>query len=968
MDRNIENSLFFESDILASIRHNKINEICIKINESNVESLVITLEDEFIKNLQLKFKELKSSIKNKSSSSSEIKIADFFIKVFNYYINYAYKLHILREKLSYSYNDNSNEKLNIEGSIIQKLSIFKPMFTKVFDALVEIILADKISNTKSTEALMIILNQLKINNGLNDETYFKIINKSCFIYEMIFDSFFNHCKIKYSKYLDKYIQSNFIENKTLYKIFEVQYNNHLKNELFSSFLRVILADNNLTDFLNKQRVRTLNFCDNEVLFLFLLKEKEIFDDLHLLFLNKTSTNIFTYVKCYSGTELFFDDLKYVLDSINFNGDFDVISKIIHCGYLDNLFSQINNKVLVVGIPTNIILDFYINIIDSFTYLDSSYKLLKIISQIFHPYLISREDCTLSIAKLLLENDNIKNEDLYESKICRRNPFNSNYNIEEMYNSDKDLADDEEIDWTPQVYINRIEKQYRDKLSLLINIFGSADQFLQEYKIMIIKRFLNLKQDYNSSAYYFDEHHNIVLLEKKLDKSAISNLNIILNNIKDSLILNYIINLLYPFSNSPLINRKSNIQNVDITFNNKYYNDYILNGSCLYENNQYEQKIMMLIDLIPKSLINIKNSVKYFSNILLKELHNKNELGCQQESYLNICVISASYWQLKTKNFFFIEDENNHIYEEEIKPLNSFWYGNNGTKNNIIHELINNIKHNSKTSKEINDMFNKLKSNIIDYNNLKFKNNNNYNQTWEELINKLSYNVFEQYFPFSKILHDFSLFSFLFNVMNSNQSLKFYHNIGTVELDLEFTNGVFRFIVQPSSAVIIQQFENIEHCLNLDSIVKNTRLPKEEILSKLEFWNKIRVLSTKVDKNTNEISYFCNDTYIFNSAFNYICIKNNDYENQDIIYVLYEDMKLQFDIELFSNDKLLKTCEESIYTYLTSYGTKTFSEINRNLNDINNIHIQAEKLKNLLGKMVLEHKISKIGNYYKIIIK
>ena len=64
-------------------------------------------------------------------------------------------------------------------------------------------------------------------------------------------------------------------------------------------------------------------------------------------------------------------------------------------------------------------------------------------------------------------------------------------------------------------------------------------------------------------------------------------------------------------------------------------------------------------------------------------------------------------------------------------------------------------------------------------------------------------------------------------------MKFYHNLATATIDLEFNNGVYRFIVLQASAVIIKLFEN-DSKYSIDDLKIKTNLKEDEIKKSLDW--------------------------------------------------------------------------------------------------------------------------------------
>ena len=166
-------------------------------------------------------------------------------------------------------------------------------------------------------------------------------------------------------------------------------------------------------------------------------------------------------------------------------------------------------------------------------IESSGYLLNLISAPIKEYLRLRKD-TMQwiITTILSEDDNNIIEDM--SKAYVRNIKTQDY--------DYLSSDDEPESWEPinikgikGIFIennNDFKKNKTDIISTLVNIFGSPEKFMEQYRRMLSERKIN-----DNNFILENEIKNLELLKLKFGENLLNNCDVIIKDIKDSKKLN-----------------------------------------------------------------------------------------------------------------------------------------------------------------------------------------------------------------------------------------------------------------------------------------------------------------------------------------------------------------------------------------------------------------------------------------------
>jgi len=230
-----------------------------------------------------------------------------------------------------------------------------------------------------------------------------------------------------------------------------------------------------------------------------------------------------------------------------------------------LREDFESRLLIPGIPTTQIIEQYIKTIRILRILDPSAICLEIVSEPIKEYLRGRQDTLKCIIDIVINQEDSK---LYNQlgqqytqiplKYCQEeNKKEKKAFIAPNFNdkNDKDkkeemnivsegnedyfyISSDEDEEaakkWKPAPINARMNKHISTKflksdiISTLVNIYGSQDQFLEEYSNMLSERLLNGKEfDFNT------EITNMELLKSRFGESSVHYCDVMLKDIKDS---------------------------------------------------------------------------------------------------------------------------------------------------------------------------------------------------------------------------------------------------------------------------------------------------------------------------------------------------------------------------------------------------------------------------------------------------
>jgi anaphase-promoting complex subunit 2 len=231
---------------------------------------------------------------------------------------------------------------------------------------------------------------------------------------------------------------------------------------------------------------------------------------------------------------------------------------------------------------------------------------------------------------------------------------------------------------------------------------------------------------------------------------------------------------------------------------------------------------------------------------------------------------------------------------------------------------------------------------------------NYNSYLNESANIKIQNY--DYF-ITSLNNKFLYFTKKFSSIKFSRTLSFFTNIGFVDLSLTFDNGTFKFRVSQLAALIINLFdeknENYFEMYSIEFIAEKLNSSAPDVKKKINFWISKGVL-TEIINNTSEgfKNYFLPNKILKNLDFNF---------NKNVI--IEEDI---FVFEFRENETKLNL-ENAINSIIKNSGPKNFEQLYKNLIVSYQVNISEVKLKDVLGKMILEQKIFKEGELFKLIV-
>lgn len=292
-------------------------------------------------------------------------------------------------------------------------------------------------------------------------------------------------------------------------------------------------------------------------------------------------------------------------------------------------------------------------------------------------------------------------------------------------------------------------------------------------------------------------------------------------------------------------------------------------------------------------------------------------------------------------------------ENEIKNLEllKLKFGENLLQNCDV--IIKDIKDSIKLNMDINDPF--INCLVINKNYWPF---NNVNTLFD--LNTIEGSVDENNMPISaydiflmEVKRHIDTYKTAFNKKKFSRNISLYSNIGYVELTLTLNNEEKQCVVTPLASLIIQFFDhgnkaNDDQC-NAEFISNKLGADIDLVQKKINFWVTKGILKEVVYKEGLKARYEIN-TSIKNQELNKKIVEED-------IYVF------EYPIETI-NPKLQ---ENAIISVIKNSGPKNFDQLYKNLISSYQLGISKIKLKDLLGKLILEQKLFRDGELYKIII-
>ncbi|OWZ10966.1 Anaphase-promoting complex subunit [Phytophthora megakarya] len=229
------------------------------------------------------------------------------------------------------------------------------------------------------------------------------------------------------------------------------------------------------------------------------------------------TQLFEMIKEFPDSVPALEDLRQCLERTQQHGDL-----------LQEFRSALQTRLLQPGANTSAILEIYVSTIKAFRLLDPKGVLLEALSDPVKEYLRKRKDTVRCIVQSLTDE---QHGDLFEE--LRRDNMR-------IIQHDDDSDDDEDISpdsWEPDPIEADPTKTSRsrssdDILRILVNIYGSRELFVNEYRMMLADKLLqNLEFDTDLDV------QTLELLKLRFGEDSLHQCEIMVRDIEDSKRLN-----------------------------------------------------------------------------------------------------------------------------------------------------------------------------------------------------------------------------------------------------------------------------------------------------------------------------------------------------------------------------------------------------------------------------------------------
>ena len=350
--------------------------------------------------------------------------------------------------------------------------------------------------------LFILLEKFKSEKNINDPNIvisinIKLILKNLKLFEIYQDSL--------SKFIKEEIKNNLEPYLTIH-------NKQIIHEMIKIFENYYLEWSYLNDTLNVEKISNTSKQNYKETFIKIIKKN---------FIKMKLEKFFEIISNYPESTETIYDIKLCISNYN------------QSEFVSTIENQISSRLLTPGISTRLIIEIFIRIIKIMKTIESSGYLLNLISAPIKEYLRLRKD-TMQwiITTILSEDDNNIIEDM--SKAYVRNIKTQDY--------DYLSSDDEPESWEPinikgikGIFIennNDFKKNKTDIISTLVNIFGSPEKFMEQYRRMLSERKIN-----DNNFILENEIKNLELLKLKFGENLLNNCDVIIKDIKDSKKLN-----------------------------------------------------------------------------------------------------------------------------------------------------------------------------------------------------------------------------------------------------------------------------------------------------------------------------------------------------------------------------------------------------------------------------------------------
>nr|GME18442.1 anaphase-promoting complex subunit 2 [Ipomoea batatas] len=211
----------------------------------------------------------------------------------------------------------------------------------------------------------------------------------------------------------------------------------------------------------------------------------------------------------------------------------------HSKLVDSFISSLKYRLLTAGASTNDILHQYVSTIKALRTIDPAGVFLEAVGEPIREYLRGRKDTIKCIVTMLTDgtggnpNGAGSSGDSLLEELNRDEENQDNTNVDDDFNADDKQAWLNAQSWEPDPLEADPLKGSRhrrkvDILGMIVNIIGSKDQLVNEYRVMLAEKLLN-KSDYDIDS----EIRTLELLKIHFGESSMQKCEIMLNDLIDS---------------------------------------------------------------------------------------------------------------------------------------------------------------------------------------------------------------------------------------------------------------------------------------------------------------------------------------------------------------------------------------------------------------------------------------------------
>ena len=393
------------------------------------------------------------------------------------------------------------DMINVEQLINEKFNVYYKKKISNFKLSKEIsyLFITKISQLLKLK-IFLLFEKYKLELNLNDSLIYlsqniKQVIKNLNLYDI------------YKDIISKFIINEIYNNITPYKTI---HNTNIINTIIDKFNEHYLEWGYINILLNNQDYNSNKINEEKYKnqFISLLKEKFIFLKID---------NFFEIISKFPDSKPTLIDIKICIPCFNKNI------------FIKKITQQIKKRLLNPGISTRIIIEIFIRIIKIMRIIDSSNNyMLEALSSPIKEYLLNRKDTMQWIITAIISEEDVNMiEDM--SKAYVKNIQSKDY--------DYLSSDDEPENWEPinlkginndKHISNDFKNTKIDIVSILVNVFGSPEKFMEQYKRMLIERKIN-----DNNFLMEQEIKNLELLKLKFGENLLTNCENIIQDIKES---------------------------------------------------------------------------------------------------------------------------------------------------------------------------------------------------------------------------------------------------------------------------------------------------------------------------------------------------------------------------------------------------------------------------------------------------